>query len=171
MNASDFFKHLQAKMPQLKSDLGRKIVTGEAMAFVEKNFRDEGFNRAGGIDKWDKRAHDTGAQRALLVKSSTLKGHALNPRRLNDGASFVFPLEYEKLHNEGGKVTITPQMRGFFWSMWYKTKNDFWKHLALTKKTELTMPKRQFIGQSDYLDNRIKKKIDQYMQKFFNNLI
>lgn len=98
-------------------------------------------------------------------------------------------LVYAPIHNWGGTVspTVTPKMRRFAWYMYYKTsgrktKGDtgkkkgkqggsskasvspqaaFWRNLALTKKTKLSirMPQRQFIGESRELDQKIYERI------------
>ena len=42
---------------------------------------------------------------------------------------------YAKIHNEGGKILITPKMRRFFWAKFKETGKEYWKGLALTKNT------------------------------------
>ena len=44
---------------------------------------------------------------------------------------------YAAIHEFGGviNITITAQMRKFFWAMWYESNDDKWKGMALTKKT------------------------------------
>lgn len=100
-------------------------------------------------------------------------------------------LPYAYIHNEGGtiNVPITTKMRAFAWAMFYKAagkKNTstkkpkrntaktnipstaaLWRGLALTKKTALTvnMPKRQFIGDSKLLNQKINNKIQNEIRK------
>lgn len=106
-------------------------------------------------------------------------------------------LQYAPVHNWGGTVspTVTPKMRGFAWAMYYKTigkkKGDtgkkngkhggsaktpvspqaaFWRNLALTKKTKLSirMPQRQFLGESRELTQMIKDKQEEEIRKILN---
>lgn len=63
---------------------------------------------------------------------------------------------YAKIQEEGGTVTV-PQppnaqakrakMRRFFWAMWYATKDERWKGLALSKKPtfDITIPARPYL--------------------------
>ncbi len=76
---------------------------------------------------------------------------------------------YAAIHNNGGKIRITPRMRKFFWAMYYKNAgkmttlksgNDsksqrnvtlsaeaqFYKSMALTKKGSFVIPRRRIIG-------------------------
>ena len=107
-------------------------------------------------------------------------------------------LPYAAIHNLGGEThpTVTPRMRRFAWAMYYraqgikksaaggkkKPKNgkpmpaietpsaQFWKGLALTKKTKLTIriPQRQFIGESNDLDRRINERIANELNKIID---
>ncbi|MEQ9023500.1 MAG: phage virion morphogenesis protein, partial [Pseudomonadales bacterium] len=78
-------------------------------------------------------------------------------------------LDYAGIHNKGGqlKVKVTAKSRRFFWAMWYQTKNDMWKAMALTKKRymTITIPKRQFIGPSPVLDKMIETMIDKRLKR------
>jgi len=101
---------------------------------------------------------------------------------------------YAAIHNEGGTVnthpTVTPRMRKFAWAKYYeatgqkrkkkgKTKSTVpineteearrWKALALTKKRKLNIhakiPQRQFIGESEELNEKIVAKIESEITK------
>ena len=71
---------------------------------------------------------------------------------------------YAAVHNEGGtiKMKVTKKMRSFAWAMWYKTKDESWKGLALTKKKTLTItiPQRKFMGHSTVIDKEAKREMD-----------
>ena len=77
--------------------------------------------------------------------------------------------EYAAIHNEGGtlKVSVSDKMRKFAWAMWYKTKHDSWKGLALTKKKNITMtiPQRKFMGHSRALDKEAIREINFILDK------
>jgi phage gpG-like protein len=98
------------------------------------------------------------------------------------------PVEYAAIHNEGGVVqpTVTPKMRKFAWAKFYTaaglTKGEKipasvpeeaarWRALALTKKTKLniTMPRRQFIGVSRELEDKISASLEAELLRLFEN--
>ena len=101
---------------------------------------------------------------------------------------------YAAIHNEGGEThpKVTPAMRAHAWKMFYKSigkktspkgqkKNRHrdggitpealkWKHLALTKKSKLDIkiPRRQFIGESKELNERVRKTIETEIKNILN---
>jgi phage gpG-like protein len=116
-----------------------------------------------------------------------------------DGMVTVYTnCEYAAIHNEGGTInmqvhpTLTPKMRRFAWAKYYEAMGvkkgqkvakganvppeaDKWRKLALSKKQRLTinlhivMPKRQFIGDSKELTDKIRKKFETEVRKIFNS--
>lgn len=104
------------------------------------------------------------------------------------------PVPYAVIHNEGGTIvsnpTITPKMRKYAWAMAYKLSGrkkgrkgkrtggsqeaipeeaKKWMALALTKKTKIKirakMPKRQFIGESRELMQKVNKEVNDSIQR------
>lgn len=104
------------------------------------------------------------------------------------------PVPYAVIHNEGGTIvsnpTITPKMRKYAWAMAYKLSGrkkgrkgkrtggsqeaipeeaKKWMALALTKKTKIKirakMPKRQFIGESRELMQKVSKEVNDSIQR------
>lgn len=132
--ASKYFRKLQDSIQGLEQQILRDVIAVEAERIHAENFRAEAFIDTP-VQKWPARKkEDKGkGHRALLVKTSTLKGHALKGRTRKGAVEFVFPLEYEKVHNEGLKAG---RGKGF------------------------KMPKRQFVGESKVLTARIKKKAE-----------
>lgn len=104
----------------------------------------------------------------------------------------VNDVPYAPIHNWGGKTSpaVTPKMRRFAWAMYYQaagkpkagTKGrksaekapngeltpeaQMWRGLALTKKKRLQIkiPKRQFIGQSRELEERIHADFEKQLE-------
>ena len=171
MKPQEFFAKLAAELPNIERRIAHDIIAVEAEQFHAKNFKDEGFTDVS-LEKWpaSKKPDKNPARKAILVQSSTLKGHAIKGRAHGNQVDFIFPLDYEKLHNEGGEVAITEKSRRFFWFKYKETNDVFWKNLALTKKSSITMPKRQFVGQSAYLDKKIKEKAQRYLDQYLKNL-
>ena len=104
------------------------------------------------------------------------------------------PVPYAVIHNEGGTIvsnpTTTPKMRKYAWAMVYKLSGrkrgrkgkraggskeaipeeaKKWMALALTKKTKIKirakMPKRQFIGESRELVEKVNKEVNDSIQR------
>lgn len=130
------------------------------------NFFKDSFDRQGFIDKsfkkWASRKHP--ARHKILQKTLFLKESigvsAINKTSVSVGTD----VDYAQIHNEGGtvKVPITKKSRRFFWYMYKQTDDKHWKYMALSKKTEFTfkIPKRQFIGNSEFLMNRLNKNFE-----------
>ncbi len=76
---------------------------------------------------------------------------------------------YAAIHNNGGKIPITPKMRKFFWAMYYQhagkmttlksgktsksqrnatlsAEAQFYKNMALSKKDAFVIPQRRIVG-------------------------
>lgn len=144
MSASDFFRKVKASLHGLENRIASDVVAVEAESFHAENFRKEGFTDVG-FQKWQprKKADKNSSHRALLVLSSTLKGHALKGRVQGNSVVFNFPLEYMKVHNEG---------------------------LHAGRGAGFEMPKRQFVGESAYLEKKIEDKARRLMNQHLNNL-
>jgi len=139
-----------------------KIIEVEGLAFINKNFKDEGFNGSGGLKKWkdrkkvDQRGRDITRYRtnrrgragslnkygrkiegrALLVGHKTGGNKLINSFRARRGRNFVSFITYKpyaQAHNEG--------------------LGD--------------MPKRQYMGRSPYLTKRISKKLTRRLDRRF----
>jgi phage gpG-like protein len=138
---AEFFRRLQASIPQLEEQIANDIIEVEAERFHEKNFRDEGFTDAG-FKPWQPLKPTKKNQgKAILVDTSLMKGHALKGTTRGKQVDFTFPLAYMRVHNEGGKAG---RGAGF------------------------TMPKRQYVGPSQYLEARIQQKVLQLLKQKFN---
>ena len=170
---------------QLPIKIGRM-----AKDHYQDNFRKGGFvNR--GLQKWPTtRRQQYGSTSAAASYGPLLSGHnhLFGSIKYVPGDYRVTvsnDLHYAGIHNQGGTVspTVTPKMRRFAWYMYYKVSGrnskgqkgkkksqaraapqaEFWRNLALTRKQKLAVkiPKRQFIGESAELTQRINEKIKQ----------
>lgn len=100
-------------------------------------------------------------------------------------------LIYAQIHNEGGDITVTKKMKGYFWSMYYKRglvgemygkakgkKNrqkadnlnaeaQFWRNMALKKVgSTIKIPQRQFMGEHPEVDRIIRETINKELMEF-----
>lgn len=133
------------------------------------NFSVGSFRRQNWIDRtperWkQRRVVDEG--RAILVKRGALR-RSIRMKHGADWFEIYTASPYAKIHNEGGRLEITAKMRRYFWAMHYKAKkrkNDelagYWKNMALTKKTHFEISKRQFMGNSWMMNQRIARQVE-----------
>lgn len=144
----------------------------EAVNLFKENFDREGFihGSRGGINKWKKTKRNTGNK--ILKKGGRLQ-RGIQIKRYSHNRVTVgvdSSIKYAQIHNEGGKIEITPQMRRYFWAMHIKTGDDYYKGMALTKKKYFVIPKRQFIGNTHAmkvrLDRRYIKELAKMTQKY-----
>jgi hypothetical protein len=83
---------------------------------------------------------------------------------------------YAAIHEFGGtiKVVVTAKMRSFFWAMWFETKDDKWKAMALTKKTEfkIEMRKRPYANPAVTVElPAVQQRAAEIMIQFIEDII
>lgn len=76
---------------------------------------------------------------------------------------------YAAIHEFGGTITIsiTQKMRSFFWAMYIETKEENWKYMALTKKTEFEV----VMGERAYIAPAIEDERDEIARRSAEALI
>jgi phage gpG-like protein len=150
-------------------------IANTALRHFDHNFATESWEGS----KWPARSpwavrnegrailHDTGTLRRALTKE--VKGSRIR--------IYVEPPadEYADIHNQGGTITIPPSIGSIkhFWKMYYAAPSGVeksrWKAMALAMKAgksfTVKMPKRQFIGESRQLMDKIEKKIESELKK------
>lgn len=134
-----------------------KRMAVEAVKFTKERFVQQNWVDAR-TENWKKRKlGDTG--RAVLVGKGTarLKKSIRIIKVGKQHAVIGSELEYAQIHNEGGRIKVTPKMKRFFWAQYYKTKKAFWKNMALSKKKYIVIPQRKFLGESSVLGKRMER--------------
>lgn len=189
MTPEDFYQHLKQNLAKIRPFIERDMprIAGKlAVDFYKNSFRNQGFTDKT-LKKWqpskrtlyqDKYAS---SQYGTLLSSKNELMESITYRAEQGFVIILSDKEYAEIHNEGGPVNInvkvTPKMRKFAWAKHYKAdKNseeaDKWKGLALTKKNILnikfTMPQRQFIGESERLNEQIVEKIESKLTNLLN---
>ena len=188
MNIQEFNRRILQYQKQL-ADLTRRrmpVLAGNiAKRHIEENFRKGGFTH-NGFHKWKetKRQRNGGSSAGsqygpLLSGRNHLSGNIQYTP--GDGQVTIFTrAPYAGIHNWGGIVrpTVTPQMRRFAWAQHYreagkdKKKDTFWKRLALTQKTKLTIniPQRQFMPSKpgSELIRKVNDKLNTEVEKIIN---
>lgn len=136
----------------------------------------ESFDKGGFTDvsfsPWAKIKNPASPVRPVLLNTSYLRDSVQVFSSNNKEIVFGSDAEYAQIHNEGGTIKITNSKRAkkYFWFMYYQTKNEMWKNMALSKKSHftITIPKRQFIGESKTLLHDLDDFIKDEIVKAFN---
>jgi len=133
------------------------------MAFESIKFSKEAFIKGGFTDRsfirWTNNLYNTKTLLGSGNLMNSIKIISIGKRTAIIGST----LDYSKIHNDGGIIIVTEKMRKFFWSKFKQTNQDFWKRCALSD--QINIPKRQFIGHSYMLEQKIKRIIESKLKK------
>jgi hypothetical protein len=156
----------------LKKDVVR-FASVSGIDFFQSSFDKQGFTDES-FEPWEKRQNDLDPGRKILVQSAYLMNSIDVFDASEQRITFASDAEHAEIHNNGGtiRITITDKARRYFWYMFMATKNNMWKALALTKKTSITItiPKRQFMGESKTFMNELDVWFKAEIQKRFKQL-
>lgn len=190
MDIHEFNRRLSQKKQEL-DDLCRHkmpVLAGNiAKRHIEGDFRKGGFTN-NGFHQWEKTKRQksgdssAGAQYGPLLSGRNYLSTSIEYTPADCMVTVFTRAPYAGVHNWGGilRPTVTTQMRKFAWAQHYreagedKKKDTFWKRLALTKKTKLSIriPRRQFISKEPgpELTKKINGKLDAEVQKIIGIL-
>ena len=128
-----------------------------ALGLFKEGFTKQGQIMAGGnVKKWPTRgaAPKRRSGASLLIDKGALR-RDLNFRASGTRVTISSNMPYSKLQNDGGTIPVTSQMRKFFWAMYKESKDEFWKGMALTHKTTITIKPRPFLYDTPELARRL----------------
>ncbi|MFV0397348.1 MAG: phage virion morphogenesis protein [Bacteroidales bacterium] len=122
---------------------------------------------------WPPAKHDTIG--SLMMRTAALR-KSIRSDIMGSSIRWQSSLPYASIHNEGGKITVTPKMKGFFWYRFRmatggnnKNLNPealFWKSMALKPVgSVVTIPKRQFIGDHPIVDRSVREVTNEWVNK------
>lgn len=135
---------------------------------------DRNFERKAFFDtQWNKAIRN--ATGSLLNRTGALRKSIRSEIVGQNSVKWESSLPYADIQNNGGKITVTQKMRGFFW---YKFKmatggNNknlnaealFWKAMALKKVgSVIIIEKRQFIGDHPMVQTAIKNTANDWVK-------
>ena len=168
MDLPQFIKQLEAKQREIDDAMRRTLpvkVGRIAADHFHENFRKGGFVN-GGLHPWQ----PTKRQLSGSKKATANYGPLLSGRKHLYGSIKYIPGEYRvtvrsdlvyaAIHNQGGAIV---QQRGG------KKKGKGKKSLALPKRVTIVIPQRQFLGESQELNQKINETIDKEISKIINN--
>lgn len=157
----DLQQLLNKAMQDIPNDVP-KIIEVEGLAFIKKNFRDEGFNTGSGVDKWKNRQTEDKSGRDITRYRTNRRGRrgSLNRygRKIEGRAILVgHKTAGDKLKNSFRARRTKKEVRFFTYKGYAEYHNEGIGH----------MPPRPFMKPSRYLDNRIEKKITRTLDRRF----
>lgn len=149
----------------------------------DKNFERKGFF----TEKWPegKLRNNRGS---LMMRSGNLR-RSIKYNVRDNMITFSSSLPYASIHNEGGEIIVTEQMRRYFWAMYYKAAGNIttkkngdasnskrntnlkaeaaqWKNLALMKVGQkIKVEKRQFVGDHPQVATIVQNVLDKNMEE------
>ena len=198
MDLKQFQQQLARQQREIEQAMRRTLpvkVGRIAKDHYQENFRKGGFVN-GGLHPWQPtRRQQSGSKSAAANYGPLLSGR----KHLYGGLKYIpgdyrvlvrDDLKYAPIHNWGGDVspTVTEKMRKYAWARYneaigrkkgVKRKKKYveseealrWKALALTKKPRLqiNIPQRQFLGESQELNQKINETIDKEISKIIDN--
>ncbi len=164
----DFRKMAEELLKELPQQVAEKARAHFLMSFIKEGFTDVSFI------PWPKRkdleGHKILSQSLALRSSIRIVRADLKLIHIIAGEG----IPYAAIHNTGGIITVpvTDKMRKYFWYLYKKTDDAYWKNAALTKKTEfqIRIPKRQYIGDSYALMQEIDRTAVQKIIQIQKNL-
>ncbi len=154
----------------------------------DRNFSRQAFFS----ERWQRRKPDFAAGRGVLTGTGALRRSILS-RISGTQITFHSDLPYAGIHNEGGTITVTKKMKGYFWWKYKEAtgslgrtksggqRNDkrnraisaqaaFFKAMALKKVgSKITIPRRQFLGTSPEVETSVRQIIERNLTEFFNS--
>lgn len=150
MNKEEFSKAWKVMMKSIAIDLGDEF---------DKNFERKAF-----FDRrWKARLLNT--RGSLLLSTGRLR-RSISKRTTKDSIIFTSDAPYARIHNEGGEITVTKKMKGWFWYMHSRTKLPLYKHLACMKVgSKIVIPQRQFIGYHKTVDKIVEENSQALIEK------
>lgn len=153
-----------------------RYVGNIAVNFYKDSFRRQGFINQGGLERWPGRKGKgkNKLKRAILVKSGRLRR---SPRIIRTGLGYVVvgsDVPYARIHNEGGRIQATQKVGSFKRKAYTRTWNNKKQKVSAatvkshSRKINTVIPKRQFMGQSAFLNRRILMTTDYKLKQILN---
>lgn len=145
-----------------------KILANNSVNHFKKGFSQGGKQTNNSLSGWKSRQFRKGGN--TLIKTGVLQKDiqkkVVSFPRIVVGTTNVTS-DYAEIHNKGGTIRITAKMRKFFWAMFKKTGDQYWKNMATHKGNTIVIPKREYIGASDKLSKKNELSLRKGLDKVF----
>ena len=176
---TDFFERL--KRVNRPAFLGRQI--GQ-IGVIAVNFSKERFVQKNWLsnkrESWQARKRP--ARGSILVRSGRLKRSV---RKISQGNYYVYigtDVPYAQIHNEGGEINKTVTVKAYSRRNTARARSErtgrkLKKRIetgqsnvkAHTRKMNIKMPKRQYLGESAILNRRIERHLSKELDREISN--
>lgn len=170
---------IKARLLQVQKNLPAKL-GNEAVNFFRQSFRSQGWNGAS-FQAWSPRRGKKDKGRGLLIKSGRLRRSIHIARITGNSVVIATDVPYARVHNEGfsGSVNVKSFTRNKYGKVKQGTgkltKTGKERMQSVTRVTGsgkvkahtryMKMPRRQFMGASPFLTNRLTRIIAADIQK------
>lgn len=158
------------------TDNAQRYAGSESVKFFKESFVKEGFTDSS-FKAWQKTSNPMSGKRTLYGKGilmQSIRKTVQNKQRIEVESN----TDYSEIQNNGGTITVTAQMKRFFWAKYYElsgkvkktstgivsrsrsnvkisSKAEFCKRMALMEVgTKIKIPQRQFMGNSQTMMNQ-----------------
>ena len=154
----------------------------------DQNFQRQAFFS----EAWQRRTSPVNGKYNILAGPQQTLRKSIRRKTDAGGVSFTSDLPYAAIHNEGGQITVTQRMKGYFWHRYREatgaltrrkngalrrnkqnlrltTEAEFYRAMALKKVgTVIKIPRRQFLGMHPAVEKRVREIIDTELTDFFH---
>lgn len=168
---------LRRILKDLKIELGDEF---------DKNFERQAFFS----EAWTRKRSPVKAGSPILINTGTLR-RSIKSRTTDKSIIFYSDLPYAAIHNNGGDIVVTTNMKRFFWAKYYETRGafgrkkngdkrnnkrtnmltdeaDFWQAMALMKVGhKIKIPRRRFLGVSPEVEASVREIIEENLTEYF----
>jgi phage gpG-like protein len=172
-----------------------RIAASESVKFFKESFVDGGFTDSS-FQKWQQTNNPLAGKHTMYRSGNLMRSIRKLSATMNK-VVVIADSEYADIHNSGGTITVTAQMKKFFWAKFYElsgkvttnkqgatslnksnkaigVKAMFCKRMALMPVgSKIKIPKHQFMGNSKTMMNIFDSKFDQaiktQVESQFNN--
>ena len=161
------FNRIIDNLTRLYPTLPAKAAT-VAVNFSKERFREGAWLDSGGAESWQARKREERGNRnnrGVLVDTGALK-RSIRKGRATPVYAIIqaggYGINYAQIHNEGGNISGTANVRKHNRNAFARTRAGRREQVkahtvsAHSRKYNINMPRRQFIGNSLVLDNRIE---------------
>lgn len=149
------------------------IISEEGLNFFLDSFKNEAWLGSGAMEKWPRRKDPTKwgkmkrPGRALLVDSGRLRRSVRIVRKSPMEIVWGSDAPYAQAHNEGMRLGIIQQVGEY--TRRTKTGKKAMVH-AHTRRINQNIPKRQFMGNSAYLNKRLERMLAAEFNRTLKNV-
>jgi len=159
----------------------------EVLDEFDKNFERKGFFES---KTWQK-AKNSDPRGSLMMRTGKLR-KSIRAEVTDNSVVFKSSKPYANIHNEGGEIMVTEQMKKFFWAKYYEhsgkvkttskgiakstqkhnAQAKYYKSLALMKVgSKMTIPKRQFIGDHPQITKHVETIVSKHLETLFKDFL